>query len=214
MTNDVDANSTDECEEDSRERLLLAYHAAVKPLDAAVRVPISEMVYCNRFRVRDRNVVDEFLNGLPATAAKTYAFGTEGCALSGLYASLKAGGWEEAHSGFAVKKDTDTGSKYLLVGGNTRYLMLSSPHFSADNPLYTHGWLRLLKNEEDAVIIAEGHNLVTETVRPPPSTKEAVQVMVHVVPSKLRPTRALESREAVLSGKTPPPNPSVGWPIF
>ncbi|XRB21249.1 hypothetical protein RI054_26g110980 [Pseudoscourfieldia marina] len=80
------------------------------------------------------------------------------------------------HCGFAIKRKDN---EYELVGGNTRYLFLSE-YFMKQAPLpeaYTHGWVHVVPNEEDATVIAEGHNKVAACVRPPPTPQHDADII-------------------------------------
>ncbi|XRB16109.1 hypothetical protein RI054_11g59520 [Pseudoscourfieldia marina] len=157
--------------------VIRSYYAAVEKLGPLVRVRVSDMRFSTKFATRSRVVVDNFITRLPGSAEETWQPGTEEHALSGLFASLKIAGWTKEHCGFAMKRKDN---EYELVGGNTRYLFLSEYFMKQAPPLseaYTHGWVHVVPNEEDATVIAEGHNKVAACVRPPPTPQHDADII-------------------------------------
>ncbi|XRB25255.1 hypothetical protein RI054_43g151130 [Pseudoscourfieldia marina] len=174
------SDANDNTTTDDRKRLIDEFWAAEKKVGPPEKVEISRMVFSKENRTRDKGVADKFIAELPLSASRTYATGSEQYRLSDLYRSLEVRGWDNTCNGFALKSGGDGENvKYTLLAGNTRYLMLSYlASENNNNDLYKHGWVRLVADKNDACVIALGHNLISETVRPPPELPALTELML------------------------------------
>ncbi|XRB09834.1 hypothetical protein NFJ02_43g109980 [Pycnococcus provasolii] len=164
---------------DDRKRLIDEFWAAEKKVGEPIKVEVGRMVFGERQRTRDRKVADAFIEQLPHSARQTHEQGTEEYRLCDMYESLTVQGWDSSMPGFALKVGEGEDVEYKLLAGNTRYLMLDHLATAGNNDKrYTHGWVRVVEDENDALVIAEGHNLISETVRPPPDLGAFKDVLV------------------------------------
>ena len=173
------SDANDNTTTDDRKRLIDEFWAAEKKVGPPIKVEISRMVFSKENRTRDKGVADKFIAELPLSASRTYATGSEQYRLSDLYRSIEVRGWDNTCNGFALKIGDGENVKYTLLAGNTRFLMLSYlASKNNNNDLYKHGWVRLVADKNDACVIADGHNLISETVRPPPDLGAFKDVLV------------------------------------